>query len=87
MSTETTVLDELLGPVGRCLTPESAKRLVALRASPTVQARIEELAEQSDTGRLTREEQAEYASLVSAGTFIAVLQSKARKLLKDNGSA
>ena len=87
MSTETTVLNELLDPVGRCLNPEAAKRLVALRASPTVQARIEELARKSGAGMLTREEQAEYESLVSAGTFIAVLQSKARKLLKDDESA
>lgn len=81
MSASTTILDELLDPVGHCLTADSAKRIVELRASPEVQARIQDLASKSNAGSLTPEEQTEYATYVSAGNFIAVLQSKARKLL------
>jgi hypothetical protein len=83
MSTANTVLDELLEPVGACFTPEVAQRLINLRASSSVQKRIEELARKSEQGQLSNVEQGEYEALVSAGNFIAILQSKARRLLKD----
>ena len=83
MSTANTVLDELLEPIGACLTPEVAQRLIELRASPSVQKRVEALACKSEEGRLSKAEQEEYDALVSAGSFIAILQSKARRLLAD----
>ena len=83
MSTANTVLDELLEPVGACFTPEVAQRLINLRASSSVQKRIEELARKSEQGQLSKVEQEEYEALVSAGNFIAILQSKARRLLND----
>ncbi len=57
-----------------------------MRASPTAQARIDELAAKSTAGTLTRDEQTEYETYVSAGNFIAVLQSKARKMLQEQGA-
>lgn len=83
MSAAHTVFDELLEPLGDCLTVEVAERLSALRAPATVQAHIEELARKSEEGQLSDSERAEYEALVSAGNFIAILQSKARRLLKD----
>jgi hypothetical protein len=83
MSTANTVLDELLEPIGACLTPEVAQSLVELRSPASVQHRVEELARKSEDGRLSKAEQEEYDALVSAGNFIAILQSKARRLLKD----
>lgn len=83
VSTAHTVLDELLEPLGDCLTVEVAERLSALRAPTSVQARIEELARKSEEGQLDGSEREEYEALVSAGNFIAILQSKARRLLKD----
>ena len=83
MASADTILHELLDPIGRCLTPEVAKQLVELRAPPSVQARIEELASKNTEGQLAKEERAEYEALVSAGHFIAILQSKARALLKQ----
>jgi uncharacterized protein YnzC (UPF0291/DUF896 family) len=47
------------------------------------QARIEDLARKSAEGTLSDSESQEYEALVSAGTFIAILQSHARRLLKD----
>jgi hypothetical protein len=82
----TAVLNELLEPVGRILTVESAKQLIELRASPSVQALIEQLAAKSTEGTLTAEEQADYQTYVSAGTFIAILQSKARRLLRERSA-
>jgi len=87
MMTQTDALHELLDPVGDCLTPEGARKLANLHASAPVQKRMEELAGKSTAGTLTEAERSEYESLVSAGTFIAILQSKARMLLRDsNGS-
>ena len=86
MSTAHTALDELLEPLGACLTAEVAERLANLRASESVQARMEELSRKSGDGTLSDSEREEFDALVSAGTFIAILQSKARRLLKDRSA-
>jgi hypothetical protein len=75
------VLDLLVAPLGECLTPESARRLLALKADPSFQARVISLAERHSQGSLTPDEQAEYSTYVSYGTFVAILKSKARQLL------
>ena len=74
-------LDRLMAPLGECLTPESAQRLLALKADPTLQARVDHLAGRRNEGLLTPEEEAEYGKYVAYGTFVAVLKSKARQLL------
>jgi hypothetical protein len=77
----TPLLDQLVAPLGDCLTPESARRLLALRADPKLQARVDNLAQRHSRGLLTPEEQAEYSGYVSFDTFVAILKSKARQLL------
>ena len=81
------VLDRLLEPVTRCLTPESARALVELRADADAQARIAELAEKCNEGRLTAEERREYETYVHVGNLIAILQAKARVLLRQQPAA
>jgi hypothetical protein len=81
------VLDRLLEPITRCLNPESARALAALRADAVAQARIDELAERSNEGQLTLEERREYETYVHAGNLIAILQAKARLHLKESGAA
>jgi len=78
------VLDQLVASLGDCLTPESARRLLALKADPKLQARVGDLAERHSRGALTLEEQAEYGRYVSYSTFIAILKSKARQLLANS---
>ncbi|HUY90298.1 MAG TPA: hypothetical protein VMV10_16295 [Pirellulales bacterium] len=80
------VLDRLLEPVGRCLTPEVARKIVELRADPGLQVRIDELADKSTEGRLSEEERAQYEKIVCAIDFIAVLQAKARAVLNRSES-
>lgn len=75
------VLDQLVAPLGDCLTPESARRLLALKADSGLQTRVNELAERHGRGELTAEEQAEYGRYVAYSTFVAILKSKARQLL------
>ena len=83
----TNYLARLLEPVGECFTPEVAERVVNLRASPEVQARIDELAEKNTEGEITEEELSEYDSYIHAIDFIAVLQAQARLVLERTGKA
>lgn len=76
-------LDHLVAPLADCLTPESARRLLALKADPRLQAHVDDLAERHSRGVLTPEEQAEYGCYVSFSTFVAILKSKARQLLAN----
>lgn len=81
------VLDRMLDPVGRSLTPEAARRLADLSADPIVQQRVDELADRCNQGTLNADERAEYEAYVSAATVIAVLQSKARAVLAGGAAA
>jgi hypothetical protein len=78
------VLDQLIGPLSECLTPESARRLLALKADRTLQARVDDLAKRHSRGELTPEEHAEYGGYVYFDTFVAILKSKARQLLASS---
>jgi hypothetical protein len=78
---EPDVLERLLEPLSVCLTPAVARRVVKLRADSATQIRIADLAKKSTSGLLSPDEEEEYRTYVSAGTFIAILQSKARTLL------
>jgi hypothetical protein len=78
------VLNRLLASLGECLTPESARRLLTLRADPTLQARVDDLADRHSQGLLTAKEETEYDTYVSYSTFIAILKSKARQLLANS---
>lgn len=80
------VLDRLLDPLARCLTAESARHLVELRADPAAQDRIDQLAEDSAEGKLSQDERSEYQTYVVAGSLIAILQSKARALLASDSA-
>src|SRR5579863_979671 len=56
---QTRTLDRLLDPVSRCLTPDAARQLVALRADPDLQERMDALADKNTEGQLTAEEREE----------------------------
>jgi hypothetical protein len=75
-------LDRVLDPVGSALGPEAAQRLIALRANPEVQQRVDELAERANEGEITPEERSEYEALITAATIVGILQAKARALLR-----
>jgi hypothetical protein len=83
ITAEHRILNRMLEPVGRCLTPDVAARIAALRASPQTQQRLDGLAEKNAEGQLTVRERAEYDAYVEALDVIAVLQAKARKALKS----
>ena len=75
------VVDELLDPVGHCLTPEVAERIAELRATADVQEKLDSFAEKSSEGTLTAEERIQYEASLRAINFISLLQLKARALI------
>ena len=81
MSSENSVIDRLIEPVGRCLTPEVAKRIASLHADPELQSRVDELADKSNAGTLTDTERSEYEQYVSFSQFVTLLKIKARNIL------
>lgn len=76
-----TGLDQLVGSLVECLTPESARRLLKLKADPKLQAHVDALAKRHSCGALSAEEQAEYGRYVHFDTFVAIMKSKARQFL------
>jgi len=82
-----TVLTAILDPLGECMTPDVAQRVIQLRASPEANIRMHLLAGKSAQGTLSEEEREEYESCVSVGTFIAILQAKARTIVGQSGAA
>ena len=81
MNSNTSTIDRLMEPVGRCLTPEVAKRIVLLRADEGLQSRVDELADKANAGTLNEDERSEYEQYVSFSQFVTLLQIKARNLL------
>jgi hypothetical protein len=81
------ILNRLLDPLGRILTPEVAHRLVRLRFDQKTRARIDKLARKCNQGKLTEAERREYEGYVYAIDFIAILQAKARVLLKHSAAS
>lgn len=80
-TTAARILDRLLDPVGRCLSPRAARELAGLRADDEVQAHVRELAEKCNEGTLSAEERAEYEAYIMAANVVAILQAKARARL------
>jgi len=81
------ILQRILDPVGRCLTPEAARQVLQLRADTQAQARIDELADRNTAGILTASERAEYEAYVAASSVVAILQIKAHQILTAQHAA
>jgi hypothetical protein len=80
----TNALERLVSPLGDCLTPESARRLLSLKADDALQVRVEYLAQRHSKGLLSEAEQSEYSQYINYNTFVAILKSKARQLIASN---
>ena len=77
-------LDLLVDPLSRCLDLKSARRIVGLKANARFQAAVNKLAEKCNQGQLTPSEEAQYEAYALFGTFVAVLKSKARRMLAES---
>jgi hypothetical protein len=72
------VLNSLFDPSRPSFTKEGVQTLLGLKCSDAELARMENLAEKANQGTLNAEERREYDIWVRAGTFISMLQAKAR---------
>ncbi len=77
----TPALERIVDSLSECLTPQTARRILCLKADRILQDRVDYLASRSAEGTITREEQVEYGQCVSYGTFVAILKSKSRQIL------
>jgi hypothetical protein len=77
------ILDRLLEPIGNMMPPDFAKELIDYRASPDIQARVDELADKCNEGELTDAERGEYDDYLQAFHLIEILQLKARRALTN----
>ena len=83
--TTAAALNEMLEPLSRSLSVEAARSLAAVEITPTIQDRIEELADRSNEGLLTPDERSEYESYVEGAEILSLLKLKARRLLREHG--
>lgn len=81
---DTALLDELLDPFTQCLDAESAQRVIDFGISPTVQQRVDALAERANEGSLSADEKSEYETLINAADFIAILKLEAQRQLDSD---
>lgn len=82
MHTTISFLDRMLDPIVESFTPETAQRLVDVRADGEMQHRIDDLREGANQGTLTAAEDAEYKEFVEALDVLSLMQAKARRSLK-----
>ncbi|MEX2142756.1 MAG: hypothetical protein WD894_26105 [Pirellulales bacterium] len=81
------ILRRLFEPEKGNLSPEVARFLLSIDFSAADRARMELLAEKSQAGELLSDEREELNDYVRIGHLVALIQSKARKSLNQNGAA
>lgn len=64
------------------LSPEAARYLLSIKLPACDEDRVNELSTKARAGALTESEQQELDSYLHIGSLLAVMQSKARRLLK-----
>src|SRR5262249_23257135 len=65
------------------LTPALARRILKLRFSAEDEARMRELARRNQLGELTDAEQGQLDGFVKVGDLLAIMHSRARRVLKQ----
>jgi len=75
---ESSILERLL------VCPESAKAVLSIHFSPADETKMRELMEKNNQGTITSEEQAEMEAFRQIGSFLAIVQAKARLQLKSS---
>jgi 16S rRNA C967 or C1407 C5-methylase (RsmB/RsmF family) len=84
MPTEEAIIDEMLEPLAEALTPDAARLFANLKAPPSVQARVNELAAKCNEGELTEQERADYEKYVRVGNLFALIKAKAKRVIAES---
>jgi hypothetical protein len=67
--------------VADCLTPDVARRIIAVELDPRAQVQIDQLARKANQGTLSDEERRQYEEFIEAIDLLAIFQAKARLAL------
>jgi hypothetical protein len=79
----TTMLEQLADLESQSMSPQTAQKLVELSFSHRQQERVSLLSEKAQEGTLTPAEQNELDEYIRVADLLAILQSRARRALKD----
>ena len=83
--TDAAILGRFVRPEENNLSPTAARAILKLEFDALDRVRMHELAVKNQEGRMSPEERAELDSYIKVGDLLAILQSKARKVLKKSG--
>jgi hypothetical protein len=82
-NTEAAILSRVIEADESAITPEVARYLMSMQLPQTDRERVDELSAKARAGSLTEGETAELDSYLHIGRLLAVMQSRARRLLKN----
>ena len=86
-NTEAAILARIIQSDERELTPDAARYLLSMRLPSSDEDRVNELSAKARMGSLTAAETQELDGYLHIGSLLAVMQSKARRLVKDAPSS
>ena len=81
-NTEAAILARIIQADEQEHTPDAARYLLSMRLPSNDEERVNELSEKARAGSLSEAEDQELDSYLHIGSLLAVMQSKARRLLK-----
>jgi hypothetical protein len=81
MATATDFLSTYIEPLVEDLTPQQARKILSIKPTERLLARVELLAERANAGSLTEQERAEYEHYIDVDDVIGILKAKARCIL------
>jgi len=82
-NTEAAILARIIGADERELTPDAARYLLSMRLPTSDEDRVDELSAKARAGSLSEAEGKELDSYLHIGSLLAVMQSNARRRLKQ----
>jgi hypothetical protein len=83
MATATDFLSAYIEPLAEELTPLQAKKILAIKPTDELIARVEELSIKANTGTLTEQERVEYEYYIDVDDVIGMLKAKARSMVNS----
>lgn len=87
ISSETAILERIVFPHGNELSEQIARYFLDLSFSSEDRERMQELADKAKAGTLTPAEEHSIENYERVGTFLSILKSQARRVLRSAGHA
>jgi hypothetical protein len=85
-NTEAAILARVIETDQKEITPDVARYLLSMQLPDADRDCVDELSAKARCGSLTEAEQAELDSYLHIGSLLGVMQSRARRLLKNTGN-